>query len=49
MIINLTPSRSLDEEIPEEVWYKKKISFNHLRVFRCIAFVHIPNDERKKL
>jgi len=23
--------------------------FNHLRVFGCKAFVHIPKDERKKL
>jgi len=46
-LINLTPSRPLDGEISEEVWYKKKASFNHLRVFRCRSFVHIPNDERK--
>jgi len=48
-LINLTPLRPLDGEIPEEVWCKKKASFNHLRVFGCRVFVHIPKDERKKL
>jgi len=48
-LINLTPSIPLDGEISEEVWYKKKASFNHLRVFRCKSFFHIPKDERKKL
>jgi len=48
-LINLTPSRPLDGKIPEEVWYKRKASFNHLRAFGCRAFVHISEDERKKL
>jgi len=47
-LINLTPLRPLDGEIPEEVWYKKKTFFNHLRVFGCRTLVHIAKDERKK-
>ena len=27
----------------------KYVSYNHLRVFECKAFVHIPKDERSKL
>jgi hypothetical protein len=48
-IINLTPSVPLEGDIPDEVWSRKKVSYNHLRVFGCRAFVHIPKDERAKL
>ena len=48
-LINLSPSQPLKGKIPEEVWYGKKASYNHLKVFGCRAFVHIPKDERVKL
>ena len=48
-LINLSPSYALDGDIPEKVWTGKDISYNHLRVFGCRAFVHIPRDERAKL
>ena len=33
----------------ERVWTRKDVSYDHLRVFGCKAFVHIPKDERLKL
>lgn len=48
-LINLSPSRPLNGEIPDEVWYGKKASYGQLRVFGCRAFVHVPKDERAKL
>jgi len=48
-LINFSPSRPLNGEIPNEVWYGKKASYGHLRVFGCRAFVHVPKDERPKL
>ena len=39
----------MEGAIPEEVWTGKKASYNHLKVFGCRAFVHIPKDERAKL
>lgn len=48
-LINLSPSVPLDGDIPERVWMGKDVSFKHLRVFGCRAFVHIPRDERSKL
>ena len=48
-LINLSPSRPLNGEILEEVWFGKKASYGHLRVFRYKAFVHIPKDEIAKL
>lgn len=48
-IINLSPSVPLDGAILDEIWSKRKISYRHLEVYGCRAFVHIPKDERAKL
>jgi len=48
-IVNLTPSIPLEGAIPEEVWTDKKALYNHLKLFGCREFVHIPQDERAKL
>ena len=39
----------MDGAIPEKIWSKQKVSYNHLKVFGCQAFVYIPKDERAKL
>jgi hypothetical protein len=31
------------------IWKDMDISYDHLRVFGCRVFVHIPKDERSKL
>jgi hypothetical protein len=48
-LINLSPSIPLDGDIPQRVWIGKDVSFKHLKMFGCRAFVHIPRDERSKL
>ena len=48
-LIKLSPSDALDGDIPKRVWTGKDISYEHLHVFGCKAFVHIPKDERAKL
>jgi hypothetical protein len=48
-LINRSPSHALDGDISESIWKGKDVSYDHLRVFGCRAFVHIPNDERSKL
>jgi len=48
-IINLTHIVILDSEVPNKIWFDKNVSYDHLHVFGCKAFVHIPNDERSKL
>ncbi|XP_057972666.1 uncharacterized protein LOC131160801 [Malania oleifera] len=35
-------------DVQEMVWTRKNVSYDHLRVFGCKAFVHIPKDERSK-
>ncbi|KAC9553688.1 hypothetical protein E3N88_45637 [Mikania micrantha] len=42
-------NRTLAERVRYRVWRGKDVSYNHLRVFGCKAFVHIPKDERSKL
>ncbi|CAL1360545.1 unnamed protein product [Linum trigynum] len=46
---NRSPSVPLKYDAPEKVWTGKEVSYKHLRVFGCKAFVHIPKDERSKL
>ena len=48
-LINLSPSYPLQGDVPNRVWYNKDVSYEHLRVFGCKTFVHIPQDERLKL
>ncbi|MDV3181226.1 MAG: hypothetical protein Q8830_03370, partial [Candidatus Phytoplasma australasiaticum] len=33
----------------EKIWADKNVSYKHLRVFGCKAFIHVPKDERQKL
>ena len=47
-VINLSPCYPLNGDVPERVWTGKDVSYEHLRVFGCRAFVHIPKDERSK-
>lgn len=48
-VINMSPCVSLNGDVPDKVWFGKEVSYNHLRVFGCKAYVHVPNDERSKL
>ena len=48
-VINLSPAVSLNSEVPNKIWFGKNVKYNHLRVFGCKSFVHVPKDERSKL
>ena len=48
-VINLSPVVALKSDVPNSIWYGKDVSYDHLRVFGCKAFVHVPKDERSKL
>ena len=48
-LINLSPSYTLEGDIPKRVWTGKFVFFEHLRVFGCKTFFHVPRDERSKL
>ena len=46
---NRTPTRSVVGKTPYEAWHGRQPSLKHLRVFGCLAFVHVPKEKRKKL
>ena len=48
-VINLSNVFALQSDVPNNVWYRKDISYDHFRIFGCKAFVHVPKDERSKL
>ncbi|WVZ16376.1 hypothetical protein V8G54_009358 [Vigna mungo] len=48
-LINRGPSVPLEHKIPEEVWSGKEIKLSHLKIFGCVAYVHISDQGRNKL
>jgi hypothetical protein len=48
-IHNISPTRALDNIMPEEAWSRNKPDVSRLRVFGSRAFVHIPDKLRSKL
>ena len=46
---NRTPHRVLENKTPEEVFFDKKLEVNHLRIFGCPVYIHIPKEKRTKL
>ncbi|KAL5842405.1 hypothetical protein ACOSQ3_013008 [Xanthoceras sorbifolium] len=48
-VLNLSPCIPLKMDVPKRVWSGNDVSYDHLRVFGCKTFVHIPKDERSKL
>ena len=45
---NRSPTKALQGKTPFEAWYGKKPNVEHLKVFGCKAYAHIPKDERHK-
>jgi hypothetical protein len=48
-LINRSPRAALDGKVVEEVWTSNEVDYFGLRVFGCLAYVHIPSEERSKL
>ena len=48
-IMNRTPIATVHGMTLEEKFIGKKPNVSHLRVFGCIAYVHVPNEKRSKL
>ena len=46
---NRCPTTAVPNSTPYEIWYKKKPKVDHLRVWGCVAYVHIQKDKREKL
>ena len=48
-IINRSPSVPLEGDMPQRVWSCKEVSYRHMRVFGCLAYVHVAKNRRGKL
>jgi len=48
-IMNRTPTMVVHGMTLEEKFTGKKLDVSHLRVFGCIAYVHVPDEKRSKL
>ena len=48
-LINFSSLALLDGNVPKRVWTRKDVSYKHLKVFSCRAYVYIFKDERSKL
>lgn len=42
-LLNRCPNVSFKDLTPEEAWSNVKPTVKHLRVFGCVAYMHIPN------
>ena len=45
---NRSPTSAVEGTTPRQAWYGQKPRVEHLRVFGCAAYVHVPKDERGK-
>ena len=48
-LLNKSPSVPLKGNVPQRVWAGRSVSYQHLRVFGCLAYVHVAKDQRSKL
>ena len=48
-IINMSSSRPLGLQIPQELWIGSKPNYDKLRIFGCEAYALIPKNDRQKL
>jgi len=48
-ILNRCPTKVVMNRVPEEAWSGRKQGVTHMKVFRCVAYAHIPDQLRKKL
>ena len=46
---NRSPTTAVKAMTPYEVWKGYKLNANHLRIFGCSAYAHIPKDGRSKM
>ena len=46
---NKISHKVLENKTPEEMFSREKSEVNHLRIFGCLIFVHVPKEKRTKL
>jgi transposase InsO family protein len=46
-VLNRSPTAPLSGQTPYKAWYRRKPDVSHLRVWGCLAYVHVQKDKRK--
>jgi hypothetical protein len=47
--VDKSPHKVLENKTPDEIFSGEKPEVNHLRIFGCPIFVHVPKENRTKL
>lgn len=47
-LLNRYPIHSIWNKTPQEAWSGRHHNVSHLKIFRCIAYAHIPKENRHK-
>jgi hypothetical protein len=47
-LININPNIVSQNVIPEELYIGKQPNISHLRVYNCLAFVHVLSNHKNK-
>ena len=45
-LINKCPTKAIHDKIPIEAWSQGRWTVEHLRVFECVAYAHVPKEQR---
>ena len=45
---NISLTKAVKDKTPEEAWKGNKVDISYLRIFGCQAFMHVPDQQRKK-
>ena len=48
-VYNVTPISKAEFLTPKEMWSGSKPDISHLRIFRCVAYIHVLKGKRLKL
>ena len=48
-LINMSPSVPLKGDVPQQVWTGKNVSYQYLKVFECLPYMHVAKDQKSKL
>ena len=46
---NTLLTMAMNGKTTNEAWTRVKLNVQHLKVFRCVLYMHIPYEKRKKI
>jgi len=48
-VLNKCPTKKLGNRVLEEIWFDRKPTVNHLKVFGSVCYAHVLDARRRKL